>query len=71
MVQGRSFREKPRLDDVLRGVLRFVAGLIAAKPCSGDMESGRVGGFAAIRCAVIVAVYVLSGGTGEAVSLTE
>lgn len=48
-----------------------LAGLIAAKPCSGDMESGRFGGFAAIRCAVIVAAYVLSGGAGEAVSLTE
>ena len=48
-----------------------LAGLIAAKPCLGDMESGRFGGFAAIRCAVIVAVYVLSGGAGEVVSFTE
>ena len=48
-----------------------LAGLIAAKPCSGDMESGRFGGFAAIRCAVIVAAYVLSGGAGEVVSFTE
>ena len=48
-----------------------LAGLIAAKPCSGDMESGGFGGFAAIRCAVIVAVYVLSGGAGEVVSFTE
>ena len=48
-----------------------LAGLIAAKPCLGDMESGRFGGFAAIRCAVIVAAYVLSGGAGEVVSLTE
>ena len=48
-----------------------LAGLIAAKPCSGDMESGRFGGFAAIRCAAIVAAYVLSGGAGEAVSFTE
>ena len=48
-----------------------LAGLIAAKPCSGDIESGRFGGFAAIRCAAIVAAYVLSGGAGEAVSFTE
>ena len=48
-----------------------LAGLIAAKPCWGDMESGGFGGFAAIRCAVIVAVYVLSGGAGEVVSFTE
>ena len=48
-----------------------LAGLIAAKPYSGDMESGGFGGFAAIRCAVIVAVYVLSGGAGEVVSFTE
>ena len=48
-----------------------LAGLIAAKPCAGDMESGGFGGFAAIRCAVIVAVYVLSGGAGEVVSFTE
>ena len=27
-----------------------LACLIAAKPCLGDMESGRFGGFAAIRC---------------------
>ena len=48
-----------------------LAGLIAAKPCLGDMEFGGFGGFAAIRCAVIVVAYVLSGGTGEVVSLTE
>ena len=42
-----------------------LAGLIAAKPCLGDMESGRFGSFAAIRCAVIVAAYVLSGGCGR------
>ena len=47
-----------------------LAGLIAAKPCLGTMESGGFGGFAAIRCAAIVAAYVLSGGAGEAVSLT-
>ena len=28
-----------------------LAGLIAAKPCSGDVESGRFEGFAAIRSA--------------------
>ena len=47
-----------------------LAGLIAAKPCSGDMESGRFGGFAAIRSAAIVAACVLSGGVGEVASLT-
>ena len=31
------------LDDVLR-LVPDIAGLIAAKPCSGDMESGRFGG---------------------------
>ena len=48
-----------------------LAGLIAAKPCLGDMESGGFGGFAAIRSAAIVAAYVLSGGAGEVASLTE
>ena len=47
-----------------------LASLIAAKPCSGDMESGRFEGFAAIRSAAIVAAYVLSGGVGEVASLT-
>ena len=48
-----------------------LAGLIAAKPCSGDMESGRFEGFAAIRSAAIVAAYVLSGGVGEVASFTR
>ena len=47
-----------------------LAGLIAAKPCSRDMESGRFGGFAAIRSAAIVAACVLSGGVREVASLT-
>ena len=47
-----------------------LAGLIAAKPCLGDMESGYFEGFAAIRCAAIVAAYVLSMGAGEMVLLT-
>ena len=47
-----------------------LAGLIAAKPCLGDMESGRFGGFAAIRCAAGSAAYVLSMGAGEMVLLT-
>ena len=47
-----------------------LAGLITAKPCLEDMESGRFGGFAAIRRAVIVAAYVLSMGAGEMVLLT-
>ena len=37
---GEDFREKPRLDDVLRGVLRFAAGLIAAKPVEGELGGG-------------------------------
>ena len=57
------------LDDVLQ-LVPDIAGLIAAKPCLGDMESGRFGGFAAIRSAAIVAAYVLSGGAGEVVLLT-
>jgi len=48
-----------------------LAGLIAAKPVVGGLEEGIERGFAAIRCAVIVAVYVLSGGAGEVVSFTE
>ena len=47
------------LDNVLC-LMSDVAGLIAAKPCSGDMESGRFGGFAAIRCAAGWAVWMLS-----------
>ena len=48
-----------------------LAGLIAAKPVVGGLEEGIERGFAAIRCAAIVAAYVLSGGAGEAVSFTE
>lgn len=47
------------LDDVLR-LVPDIAGLIAAKPCSGDMESGRFGGFAAIRIAAGGAALILS-----------
>ena len=47
------------LDDVLR-LVPDIAGLIAAKPYSGDMESGRFEGFAAIRCAAGWAVWMLS-----------
>ena len=36
---------------MLRGVLQFVAGLIAAKPVVGGLEEGVERGFAAIRCA--------------------
>ena len=56
------------LDDVLWG---GVAGLIAAKPPKSPRLRPPERGFAAIRCAVIVAAYVLSGGAGEVVSLTE
>ena len=37
---GEDFREKPRLDDVLRGVLQFAAGSIAAKPVVGELGGG-------------------------------
>ena len=47
------------LDDVLR-LVPDIAGLIAAKPCSGDMESGRFEGFAAIRIAAGGAALILS-----------
>ena len=47
------------LDDVLQ-LVPDIAGLIAAKPCSGDMESGRFGGFAAIRVATVGAALILS-----------
>lgn len=47
------------LDDVLR-LVPDVAGLIAAKPCSGDMESERFEGFAAIRIAAGGAALILS-----------
>ena len=47
------------LDDVLR-LVPDIAGLIAAKPCSGDMESGRFEGFAAIKSAAGWAVWMLS-----------
>ena len=47
------------LDDVLC-LMSDVAGLIAAKSCLEDMESGRFGGFAAIRCAAGWAVWMLS-----------
>ena len=78
-VHGEDFRKKPRLDNVQQRWGRWVCQLsrfdicktMFRGHCSGDMESGRFGGFAAIRCAVIVAVYVLSGGVGEVVSLTE
>ena len=56
------------LDDVLRG---GVACLIAAKPPKSSLLRPPERSFAAIRCAVIVAAYVLSGGAGEVVSLTE
>ena len=36
---------------MLRGVLQFVAGLIAAKPVVGGLGEGVERGFAAIRCA--------------------
>lgn len=55
---GEDFREKPRLDNVLRGVLQFAAGSIAAKPVVGGLEEGIERGFAAIRCA--------AGGAGQA-----
>ena len=48
---GEDFREKPRLDNVLRGVLQFAAGSIAAKPVVGGLGEGIERGFAAIRCA--------------------
>ena len=51
------------LDDVLR-LVPDIAGLIAAKPYSGDMESGRFGGFAAIRCAAGWAGGAVAGGPG-------
>ena len=47
------------LDDVLC-LMSDVAGLIAAKSCLEDMESGRFGGFAAIRCAAGWTVWMLS-----------
>ena len=47
------------LDDVLR-LVPDIAGLIAAKPCLGDMESGRFGSFAAIRSAAVGAALILS-----------
>ena len=47
------------LDDVLR-LMSDAAGLIAAKPCLGDMESGGFGGFAAIRVATVGAALILS-----------
>ena len=47
------------LDDVLQ-LVPDIAGLIAAKPCSGDMESRRFGGFTAIRVATIGAALILS-----------
>ena len=56
------------LEHVLRG---GVSGLIAAKPPKSPRLRPPERGFAAIRCAVIVAVYVLSGGAGEVVSFTE
>ena len=37
-----------------------LACLIAAKPCLGDMESGRFEGFAAIRIATGGAALILS-----------
>ena len=37
---GEDFREKPRLDNVLRGVLQFAAGSIAAKPVEGELGGG-------------------------------
>ena len=51
MVHGEGFREKPRLDNLLCEVLRFVAGLVAAKPVVGGLEEGVERGFAAIGCA--------------------
>ena len=51
MVHGEGFREKPRLDNVLCEVLRFVAGLIAAKPVVGGLGEGIERGFAVIGCA--------------------
>ena len=36
---------------MLRGVLQFAAGSIAAKPVVGGLEEGIERGFAAIRCA--------------------
>ena len=47
------------LDDVLR-LMSDAAGLIAAKPCLGDMKSGGFGGFAAIRVTTIGAALILS-----------
>ena len=52
-------------------LLGSVACLIAAKPPKSPRLRPPERGFAAIRCAVIVAAYVLSGGAGEVVSLTE
>lgn len=46
---------------MLRAVLRFVAGLIAAKPVVGGFRGGIERGFAAIRCA---AGGVSGAGTG-------
>ena len=37
---GKGFREKPRLDNVLRGVLQFAAGSIAAKPVERELGGG-------------------------------
>ena len=45
---------------MLRAVLRFVAGLIAAKPVVGGLRGGIERGFAAIRCAA----GGVSGGSG-------
>ena len=64
MVHGEDFREKPRLDNMLRGVLRFVAGLIAAKPVVGGFRGGIERGFAAIRCAAGWAGGAMAGGPG-------
>jgi len=54
-----SYNRFVSLDNVLR-LAPDVAGLIAAKPCSGDMESRRFGGFTAIRVATIGAALILS-----------
>ena len=57
-MQG-SYNRFVSLDDVLH-LAPGISGLIAAKPCSGDMESGRFGGFAAIRVATVGAALILS-----------
>ena len=64
MVQWEGFWEKPRLDNVLRAVLRFIAGLIAAKPVVGGFRGGIERGFAAIRCAAGWGGGAVAGGPG-------